>query len=103
MSVFRRFSTQAGAFTLALSTLLAAAGSAHATLINPNKPSFVAATTADALITAGLPLQSNTIADIAQAVAPAVVNIECNHQVARSAMRSPFDFFFNFNGQRIAP
>jgi len=103
MSVSRRFSTQAGAFFLALSTLLAAASSAQATLIDPNQPSFVAAATADALIKAGIPLQSNTVADIAQAVAPAVVNIECNHQVARSAMSSPFDFFFNFNGQRITP
>jgi S1-C subfamily serine protease len=101
MSASRRFRTGAGAFTLALTGALVIASGAQATLTNPNSPSFVAATASDALIKAGIPLQSNTIADIAQSVAPAVVNIEVNHPISSMAMGSPFNFFFN--GRQIGP
>ncbi|HEY9733793.1 MAG TPA: trypsin-like peptidase domain-containing protein [Drouetiella sp.] len=56
----------------------------------------------------GIPIMSNTIADIAQSMAPAVVNIE-NVQV-RKAQSLPMDFpmpfgreFYFFNGNRLEP
>jgi serine protease Do len=54
-------------------------------------------------------IQANTVADIAQNLAPAVVNIEVNQFVAAPTMNMPFfpgqmpfgEFFFN--GQRVTP
>ncbi len=59
-------------------------------------------------------IQANTIADIAQSLAPAVVNIEVNQAVAIPTMNMPFfpgnpgqmpfgNFDFFFNGQRVTP
>ncbi|MGH9553795.1 MAG: trypsin-like peptidase domain-containing protein, partial [Terriglobales bacterium] len=64
---------------------------------------FVAATAADALVKSGsIPLTSSTIADIAGAVAPAVVNIEVNHLVS-SGFEMPFNFFYNGQGGMASP
>lgn len=61
-------------------------------------------------LTSTMPLAPNTIADIAQMVAPAVVNIEVNLTGPKMNMtgmpgfpgfNSPFEFFFN--GQRVTP
>lgn len=57
------------------------------------------------------PIQSNTVADIAEAVAPAVVNIEVNQEVSQASfpmMQMPFgmpfgNFDFYFNGQKVNP
>jgi serine protease Do len=47
-------------------------------------------------------IQSNTIADLAEAIAPAVVNIEVNQIITQPVMPfGNFDFFFN--GQRVNP
>ena len=62
--------------------------------------------------TSGLPLTSNTVADIAQSAAPAVVNIEFNQEVSAlggQGFESPFgnlpfgNFDFFYNGQRVNP
>jgi serine protease Do len=76
----------------------------------PQTPPIVPATVGDALVKAGaIPLTSNTIADVAAKVAPAVVNIEVNKAVDQhgmSMMNLPpglppgFEFFFN---QRMFP
>jgi serine protease Do len=51
-----------------------------------------------------MPILSSTIADLAQAVAPAVVNIEVNQEVSLPVMNLPFgNFDFYFNGQRVSP
>lgn len=58
----------------------------------------------------GIPIMSNTIADIAQSVAPAVVNLEVTQAVPRTALTSaelpfgqmPFGTFL-FNGQKFDP
>jgi serine protease Do len=54
------------------------------------------------------PIDRNTVADIAQAVAPSVVNIEVNQPIVRSAgvpfFGMPFgNFEFFHNGQRMRP
>ncbi len=52
----------------------------------------------------GIPIQSNTVADLAEAIAPAVVNIEVNQTITQPTMPfmgTPFEFFFN--GQRVRP
>jgi serine protease Do len=70
--------------------------------------------TAQATSAVPINIQSNTVADIAQALAPAVVNIEVNQAVAVPTMNMPFfpgnpgqmpfgNFDFFFNGQRVAP
>ena len=56
-------------------------------------------------------IERTTVADIAQAVAPAVVNIEVNQPIGRSAGVPLFDmpfggmpgFDFFYNGQRLRP
>jgi serine protease Do len=54
-----------------------------------------------------IPIQSNTVADLAEAMAPAVVNIEVNQTITQPAMpfmNMPFgNFDFFFNGQRVNP
>ncbi len=48
------------------------------------------------------PIESNTIADLAELVAPAVVNIEVNQIITQPVM--PFgNMEFFFNGQRVRP
>ncbi len=52
------------------------------------------------------PIESNTIADLAEAVAPAVVNIEVNQTITQPNMpfmEMPGGFEFFFNGQRVQP
>jgi len=59
----------------------------------------------------GVPISSNTIADIAQAVAPAVVNIDVKEEVAQRVMTMPdfeslfgnVPFQFFYNGQQVNP
>ena len=51
-----------------------------------------------------MPIQSNTIADLAQLLAPSVVNIEVDQEVTTPVMNLPFgNFDFFFNGQRVNP
>jgi len=54
-----------------------------------------------------IPIQSNTVADLAESVAPAVVNIEVNQEISQPVMpfmNLPFgNFDFFFNGQRVNP
>jgi serine protease Do len=70
--------------------------------------------TAQATSAVPINIQSNTIADISEALAPTVVNIEVNQAVAAPTMNLPFfpgnpgqapfgNFDFFFNGQRVAP
>ncbi len=66
----------------------------------------VAAPTAvQAAITSAMPLGPNTIADIAQAVAPAVVSIDVDQRLPQVALPdvpgNPWEFFFN--GKRALP
>ncbi len=57
------------------------------------------------------PIQSNTISDIVEVVAPSVVNIEVNQEVAQAnmpMMQMPFglpfgNFDFYYNGQKVNP
>lgn len=53
------------------------------------------------------PIQSNTVADIVEVVAPSVVNIEVNQEVTQAnipMMGLPFgNFDFYYNGQKVAP
>ncbi len=57
----------------------------------------------------GIPIMSNTIADIAQSVAPAVVNIEAvqvrkQPQLPREILPLPFgNYEYFFNGQKMQP
>ncbi|MBI2809314.1 MAG: trypsin-like peptidase domain-containing protein [Candidatus Melainabacteria bacterium] len=57
----------------------------------------------------GIPIMSNTIADIAQSVAPAVVNIEVAQvrkqaQLPREVLPLPFgNYEYFFNGQKMQP
>lgn len=59
----------------------------------------------------GIPLTSTTIANIAERVAPAVVNIEVNQPISAASMRGfnipfgnlPDGFDFFFNGQKMNP
>lgn len=59
--------------------------------------------------TAPFSVQSNTVADIAAAVAPSVVNIEVNQSVPQGQGIMPFfqapfgNFDYFFNGQRVRP
>lgn len=71
---------------------------------------FIAQTIAQSVdLQQGIPLTSTTIANIAEQVAPAVVNIEVNQPVSNmSGFNFPFGnipdgFDFFFNGQRIDP
>ena len=67
-------------------------------------PSCYLAKSLPAYAAPNMPIQSNTIADLAQAVAPAVVNIEVNQEVTTPVMNLPFgNFDFFFNGQRVNP
>jgi len=95
--------------SIAVSSTCAAA---TADSVAPPQPAPSApATIGDALVKAGaIPLTSSTIADVAAAVAPAVVNIDVNKSVSQSAMQMPPGFPFSgpgfeyfFNGQRVAP
>lgn len=59
---------------------------------------------------ANIPIQSNTVADLAEAIAPAVVNIEVNQVINQPVMpfmpfmNMPFgNFEFFYNGQRVNP
>jgi serine protease Do len=58
---------------------------------------------------ANLPIQPNTVADIAQALAPSVVNIEVNQNIPGGQVGIPFfempfgNFDFFYNGQRMTP
>ncbi len=55
----------------------------------------------------GIPIQSNTVADLAETIAPAVVNIEVNqiiNQPVMPFMGMPFgNMEFFYNGQRVHP
>jgi S1-C subfamily serine protease len=83
---------------------------APGTAAAPPAPAIAPVTVGDALVKAGaIPLTSNTIADVAAKVAPAVVNIEVNKSVEQhgmSMMDLPpglppgFEYFFN---QRMFP
>jgi len=78
-------------------------GAASCALVSFVPVSWAAATTA--------PITPNTVADIAQVLAPSVVNIEVNQTVAQPQMSFPgmpfnmpfgnFEFFYN--GQRVNP
>ncbi|HEY9714015.1 MAG TPA: trypsin-like peptidase domain-containing protein, partial [Chroococcales cyanobacterium] len=66
--------------------------------VTPTPPTTTSPTSADAAIKAGIPLTSSTIADIAQRVAPAVVNIEVDSEITAPTMNIPsfaLPFFFN--------
>ncbi len=77
-------------------------------LASDNSHQQIASTAAEA---AALSLNGNSIADIAEKVAPAVVNIESDTEVAQTAVMpgfgsgdSPFGGFqFFFNGQPVTP
>lgn len=87
-----------------ISMLVLASGMAQQANAFPRpheQPRFVAAAGADALAATGpIPVQSTTIADIAQSVAPAVVNIEVKHPVKMPTMGAfPFNIPFGFGGE----
>lgn len=95
-----------GAFGILLCANLFPCGTAlanaAAALIEPNQPA--PSTPGDALVKSGaIPLQSNTIADVAQAVAPAVVNIEVNKLVSAPSMQGMDLFNFFYGPQRQTP
>lgn len=83
------------------------------TFIHSLPSSLMAALLAIALCLPGalatpIPIQPNTVADIAQAVAPAVVNIEVNQPITGALgvplFEMPFgNFDFFFNGRRVNP
>jgi len=73
--------------------LTAAAFAASAATANaddePAPEKVPSAAAVKAALQSGVPLSSNTIADIAQAVAPAVVNIDVREEVAQRVMTMP--------------
>ncbi|HEY9772912.1 MAG TPA: trypsin-like peptidase domain-containing protein [Planktothrix sp.] len=98
------------AFTLCLASLVG--GAAVAEPIIPQPAPIMAGSAGDALVKSGaIPIQSNTIADIAQAAAPAVVSIEVQSTktldlsgMGMGGMGSmPFPYQFFFNGQQVKP
>jgi serine protease Do len=68
-------------------------------------PKVAAPTPIQAAITSSMPLGPSTIADIAQAVAPAVVSIEVAQKAPQNATpdypTNPFQFFFNGMGGNV--
>ncbi len=71
-----------------------------------NDPAVAAPSAAASATISSMPLGPNTIADIAQTVAPAVVNIEVDRKLAEGVASAPelppfFEYFFN--GRHIDP
>jgi serine protease Do len=91
----------------ALVSLLTNSIGAHATDTAQQSAPQLLASAGDALVKSGsIPLTSSTIADIAEAAAPSVVNIDTDSPGRKLSMGGmpfgfPLDFFFN--GQRVQP